>query len=284
LYLIEGAFSDIVRYASAAVDPRADWIIKIAHLLCEPLGSGRVFTHTTGTPEDWYTSDRTPSWREVVPGDLLLPGIYQFETTHPIGLSKISERQSHSVTASESVSNSSTFRTQLNERDGGCVLTRQLFPLAASHLIPMRIGSDGARETVERFAGVAEATGINQFDPRVGIMLFKGVDHWIDVYDAAFYHIANDTYTLHNFNPNFPGASVFGTGTNTLGSNMPPLHGFQVALSVRAGVHPLPPPGVFNWHYLQCVIKRFGTLQYRNIPDIIFCLSLQNSFRVRWSE
>jgi len=48
------------------------------------------------------------------------------------------------------------------------------------------------------------------------------------------------------------------------------LHGRKVALSVHAGDHRLPPPGVFNWHYLQCVIKRFGAPQYRNYPDIRF--------------
>jgi len=84
VYLIRGTFRDIARYAGTTVD----WIIRIAHLLCDPLGIGHVFTHTTGTPSDWYSSDRTPSWREVVHGDQLLPGIYEFEPTHPIILSK----------------------------------------------------------------------------------------------------------------------------------------------------------------------------------------------------
>ena len=31
-----------------------DWVIKVAHLICSPLRQGRVYTHTTGTPYDWY--------------------------------------------------------------------------------------------------------------------------------------------------------------------------------------------------------------------------------------
>jgi hypothetical protein len=48
-----------------------------------------------------------------------------------------------------------------------------------------------------------------------------------------------------------------------------PLHGYTITLSVH-GIHntPLPPPGAFNWHYLQCVIKRFGTSEFKNLPNI----------------
>ena len=36
LYLIEGTFEDIQRYAGTTVD----WIIKVAHFICDPLGQG----------------------------------------------------------------------------------------------------------------------------------------------------------------------------------------------------------------------------------------------------
>jgi hypothetical protein len=57
--------------------------------------------------------------------------------------------------------------------------------------------------------------------------------------------------------------------------NQPPLHGCQVTLFNHAtGVYPdadpLPMPSIFNWHYLQCVIKCFGTPQYKNLPNIRF--------------
>jgi hypothetical protein len=43
-----------------------------------------------------------------------------------------------------------------------------------------------------------------------------------------------------------------------------------VTLSVHAGTEPLPPKGVFGWHYLQCVAKRFATSDYKLFPAIYF--------------
>jgi hypothetical protein len=51
---------------------------------------------------------------------------------------------------------------------------------------------------------------------------------------------------------------------------LPLLHMYSVTLSVHDGDDPLPPKGVFDWHYMQCVIDRFGTPQYRGFPDIRF--------------
>ena len=59
-------------------------------------------------------------------------------------------------------------------------------------------------------------------------------------------------------------------------SNLPLMHGYPITLSVHAGDQPLPPPGVFNWHYLQCVVLRFGTPQYKSFFDIYFYV---HSFR-----
>jgi hypothetical protein len=51
---IDGAFTDISRFAGTTVD----WVIKVAHRILDLLGVSQVFTHT---PSDWYTSDRAPS-------------------------------------------------------------------------------------------------------------------------------------------------------------------------------------------------------------------------------
>jgi hypothetical protein len=48
---------------------------------------------------------------------------------------------------------------------------------------------------------------------------------------------------------------------------------YSVTLSVHAGNYPLPPKGVFDWHYLQCVLLRFGTFQYKNLPNIAFFIN-----------
>ena len=185
LYLIEGTFTDICRYAGTTVD----WLIKIAHLICDPLGTGQVFTHTTGTASDWYASDRAASWRQVVNGDPLLPGIYEFEPASPIMLSKISERHKHSLTTPGSESSSSIFRTNITLRDTTCVVTRSTLSLVASHLIPKRMDSVGAREVVTQFAGAREANGIERYDARIGILLFSPLDGLVDHYRLGFYHV-----------------------------------------------------------------------------------------------
>jgi hypothetical protein len=32
-----------------------------------------------------------------------------------------------------------------------------------------------------------------------------------------------------------------------------------------------PPPGLFRWHYLQCVIRKFGHDDYKNLQNIHYC-------------
>ncbi|KAF9458040.1 hypothetical protein BDZ94DRAFT_1313639 [Collybia nuda] len=191
IYLIEGALEDIKRYAGATVD----WVIKVAHLICDPRGASRVYNHTTDTPSDWYTLDKTSSWREVVQGDPLLPGIYEFETTSPISLSKLSERDNHSVTTPGSKSSSSTFAEHIKSRDGfKCVVTGSTTVLVVSHLIPKRMGSEGTKAVVTRFSGAQEAIDIHRFDPRIGILLFTSLYSLVDCYKLGFYNVTGNTY------------------------------------------------------------------------------------------
>ena len=81
----------------------------------------------------------------------------------------------------------------------------------------------------------------------------------------------NNTYTLHNFHDS-PNMLIYGVvnAKQELFQHSPQLHGHSATLSIHSGNHPLPPPGVFNWHYLQCVILRFGTQQYRDLVNIYF--------------
>ena len=94
--------------------------------------------------------------------------------------------------------------------------------------------------------------------------------------NAVIYHVTqyclsqNDTYTIHNFNTDYPRLMLLGSPPVPTSPELPELHGYQVTLSVHAGNHCLPPPGVFNWHYLQCIIKQFGTPEYKSLPDIRF--------------
>jgi hypothetical protein len=62
-------------------------------------------------------------------------------------------------------------------------------PIKTSHLIPRRLGPDGVTDVVERFTGVTGVTDVDIFDPRIGIILLESVDHWVDHFQAGFYHI-----------------------------------------------------------------------------------------------
>lgn len=187
-YLIEGSLGDIRRYAGTTVD----WIIKVAHFICDPSGTGQVYTHIAGTSLHWLNRDRNAAdWRPVVRGDPLLPGIYEFMTTRSITLSKISERQSHSVTSMGSESSANTFCRHLNVRDNGCVVTRSISAsLIASHLIPKRLGTDGAREVVTRFVGAQALPDIHRFHPSIGVLLIATLDTLVNCYKLGFYHVA----------------------------------------------------------------------------------------------
>lgn len=56
-------------------------------------------------------------------------------------------------------------------------------------------------------------------------------------------------------------------GIQPLPTTVPVLHGCRISPP-----HPEhadnPPPGLFRWQYLQCIIKKFGHHEYRNLQDI----------------
>ena len=185
LYLIKGTINEIRRYAGNTVD----WVIKVAHLICSPTGAGQVYTHTAGIPEYWYGRDRGADWRQVDPGDPLLPGIYEFESNVPIHLSQLSGRQSHSKTSSGSRSDSASFSQRITERDGRkCVASDALFPLVPTHLIPKRMGTEGAKAVVTKFVGAQAAIHVHKFHPMTGLLLVSPLSIRVNQYILGFYH------------------------------------------------------------------------------------------------
>ena len=209
-------------------------------------------------------------------------------------LSTISGRKSRSLTTPGSESSAVNFRRLVTQRDAACVVARSSQPVVASRLIPKRIGSDGVKAIVERFVGIPETTGIRRYDPRIGITLLNNIGSWVDHHQAGFYHVTVSSPNPISYRkvsyysivptwrrtiliPSTPSASTspryqslvqllcryFQTRTC--------LHSAAtLTLSVHAGDQPLPPQGVFNWHYLQCVIHRFGTPQYKGFPNVEF--------------
>lgn len=53
-------------------------------------------------------------------------------------------------------------------------------------------------------------------------------------------------------------------------NSLPRLHGRMIDLTAHDSNISPPPSGVFDWHYLQCVVGFFGTAEYKNISSIKF--------------
>jgi len=49
----------------------------------------------------------------------------------------------------------------------------------------------------------------------------------------------------------------------------PAIHGHH-ASPPRPQLNNVPPPGLFRWHYLQCVLKRFAHDDYKSLENINF--------------
>jgi hypothetical protein len=47
------------------------------------------------------------------------------------------------------------------------------------------------------------------------------------------------------------------------------LHGFRISPPEPQHARN-PPPGLFRWQYLQCVIRKFAHSDYRNLPNICY--------------
>jgi len=159
----------------------------------------------------------------------------------------------------------------------------------ATHLIPKRMGEDGARDAVARFCGDQAALGIHKFDPRIGIFLYMPLDKLVDDYELGFYYVTEDIYALHNFAPNLVDCSFIGA-TAEPGSvlaiaddKMPRLHLYTVNLSLHDPdpTVSLPPKGIFDFHYLQCVLTVFATPQYKNLPNVKF---FSHPFKTMWDD
>lgn len=73
-----------------------------------------------------------------------------------------------------------------------------------------------------------------------------------------------DQYVIHSF----VDRSVNLAGLPPFSRREPLLHGHQISLSSHDPSLALPPVGVFNWHYVQCVLKKFATPEYQEINNV----------------
>jgi hypothetical protein len=285
LYLIESDLQALSPYA----DGKVDWLIRVARLICEPLGSGTLFTYREGDPVYWYQREMTESsWAAIEAGDVLEGRIYEYRPHHGTLAKICSSRNQRSITSTLSKSTSKKFRSDLDKRDVCCIVTGQALrlTLTASHLIPKRLGDSNAREIVAAFSGptFSVSTNLHRFDAMLGVLLNLTVDAYVDRFQMGFWKVPDavrsaptvrtligsslrvkeNTYQVHNFDENVHSLTVSGADARAFPG--PSLHGKRITLSSHDSQLSLPPSGVFDWHYLQCVICRFGTSAYKSSP------------------
>ena len=186
LIVINASLSDLRPFAGDTVD----WLIKVAKLIFEPLGTSSLYTFTTESPEWWLEREMEPStWRIVAQGEQLRATIYEFRPDNDalVMLTQKSERHMRSVTTNTSSDRAASFRDALLRRDRLCIISQQDRSMIASHLIPRRLGDNGVQAIIQRFAG--SSTSLNRFDPTIGVFLFTGLDMCVDAYNLGFWNI-----------------------------------------------------------------------------------------------
>ena len=96
-----------------------DWLIKVARLIFEPLGTSSIYTFTTESLEWWLDREMEPtSWRPVMQGEQLRATIYEFRRGNYafITLTQMSARHARSMTTNTSAPLATPFRTALLRR------------------------------------------------------------------------------------------------------------------------------------------------------------------------
>ena len=219
LNIIIASLPDLHPFAGDTVD----WLIKVARLIFDPLGTSSLYTFTTESLEWWLDREMEPAlWRRVVQGEQLRATIYEFrpDNNTPIALTKMSLRHMRSVTSNTSAPRATAFNAALLRRDRSCVITQYAIQrvLAASHLIPRRFGDLGVQSIIQRFTG--PSTIVDRYDPALGVSLFLTLDAYVDSYDVGFWN--NGPVSLFIFRT--VSHSYFGARTNmsstVLGSSL----------------------------------------------------------------
>lgn len=187
LYVFDADLSEISSYAGNTVN----WLIKIARLIFEPLGTSFLYTFRTGSVDYWWAREAEASrWERVHQGEQLKATIYEFRPNNNahITLTQISLRQMRSVTTNTSEDRASVFRNALTLRDQTCVISHTPIHTIASHLIPRRLGDAGVRHVMTRFAGSASAQ-LDRYDPTIGILLYGPLDQFTDTYKLGYWNV-----------------------------------------------------------------------------------------------
>lgn len=196
LNIIAAQLPELQKFAGTTVD----WLIRVARFILEPRGSGVLYTYQTQDVQYWLGREKDNTWRQVAAGEELRPTIYEYrrlndQTMEP---TRICHRQVRSVTPNAAQDQASAFLTALLARHPRCIISGEPDPifLIASHLIPRRLGNDGARSIFQRFTGVP--TPVTRYHRSIGVTLEPRMDILVDSFQLGFWNIGNvDLLLLH---------------------------------------------------------------------------------------
>ncbi|KAJ6544594.1 hypothetical protein DFH09DRAFT_1173006 [Mycena vulgaris] len=237
------------------------WLIDLAHDICDP-------ANLRGSLLVWKEPQQ--QWRPVANTDPLTASIYRYDLPVGItvGLSKISHRARKSVSAT-TTGNASTMADHVKRRDGECWVTAIDDPLGNSHICPKRMGDHIGRIVFRTFTSLAPAPNLSIYDEIFGLSLSKTLDAWFDKYQMGLRFVSPNHYECHMFAIEPANMEYTIVGRFRRPAAYPAVHGHH-AIPPRPQFNKVPPPGLFRWHYLQCVLKRFAHDDYKNLANINF--------------
>ncbi|KAF9048270.1 hypothetical protein BDZ89DRAFT_1057849 [Hymenopellis radicata] len=245
--LLSGPLGDFLRYSRQEA---SKWLIDLAHDICDPAS----LVH----------------WRPVANTDPLTASIYRYDLPVGItvGLSKISQREGKSVTTA--TGNASTMAGRVRERDGRCWVSAARGPIVNSHICPKRMGDHIARIVYHTFTSLAPAPNLSIYDENFSLSLSLTLDTWFDTYEMGLRFVSLNNYECHMFaSTELPDVEYTIHGLYDRPTVFPAVHGHP-ASPPRLESNHVPPAGLFRWHYLQCVLKKFAHDDYKNLPNIYY--------------
>ncbi|KAJ7457635.1 hypothetical protein B0H11DRAFT_1873644 [Mycena galericulata] len=256
IILLSGPLDDFLAYSCLE---HAKWLIDIAHDICDPLAQrGSLFVWDAA-------AQRFPL---VAPTDPLVASVYRYVMPgrHSVSLSKISLREGRSKTTT-TLGGDGAMADRVKRRDGRCWVSPVYGQaLTNSHIVPKRMGDQLACVIVNTFApSPAPIPNLSIYDEMFGISLNKNLDPYFINYELGLRLVSQKQYECHVFAVASPGRAITIYGETDAG--LPTLHGRVI--SPPQATHPQnPPAGLFRWHYLQCVLKKFAHTDYRNQLNI----------------
>nr|GAT50770.1 predicted protein [Mycena chlorophos] len=269
LPLLNGPLNHFEFYAG---EERASWLVGIVHDICDPVSK-------TGILRVW-TEDK---WRSVSHSEDLVPSVYVYDVPdgRTVSLSQYCEYWGRSETSTV-LRHAAKLRAQT--RDGRCWITRAVGPCRNSRIFPKRMGDALARQIYAIFCGSLAPPMLSIEDERCTITLQVNMHEFFRRHELGLRLVDSSgsppQYRVHSFLPqefdperwsvtlggvvrSQPRPAPYGSA-----ANLPRLHGYSA--SPPSQDEGTAPPGMLQWHYLQCVLKMFGTESYRDLVTMVF--------------